>query len=159
MCSGVWPGVCLAVRITRPEVDLVAVLELLVREAVLRPALDRSGRPSPSRCGRPVPGMPDTKSAWMCVSRTWVIVSLCLRASSTYTSTSRRGSMTAALPVALSPIRYDSWATPSVNTVSKTMLVGGLVCGLSSSAFEVRGGEEQATGRTRRKRRCRRRPQ
>ena len=26
---------------------------------------------------------PDTRSAWMCVSRVWVMVSLCLRASST----------------------------------------------------------------------------
>ncbi len=58
-----------------------------------------------------------------------MIVSLCFFASSTYRSTSRVGSMTAALPLARSPTRYDIWAMPSVKTVSTTMLMLGLFWG------------------------------
>ena len=51
---------------------------------------------------------PLTKSAWRCVSTTYLIARPCAFASSRYSSTSRRGSTTAASPS--EPIMYDAWA-------------------------------------------------
>ena len=49
--------------------------------------------------------VPETKSAWMCVSVTWVTRSPSRRAASAYCAASRLGSITSASPVAWHPTR------------------------------------------------------
>ena len=51
---------------------------------------------------------PETWSAWLCVSRTCSIVTPLYRASSRYSSISKRGSITAAIPARSSPTRYEA---------------------------------------------------
>jgi hypothetical protein len=74
-------------------------------EGVLPPGVALVGEEELRSRARPSSRLPETKSAWMCVSVTCVIRSPSSAAARTYSSTSRLGSTTIASPVAAHPIR------------------------------------------------------
>src|SRR5262245_43651577 len=102
--SGVWPGVC-------------ATLERTVPLAISSPSCTSScSKTTPEvRCTRigaltasARSRLPEMWSAWVCVSRMWLIVRPFFAARRRYSGTrSRPGSTTSAFPASLQPMRYD----------------------------------------------------